>query len=84
MIPPHSSTRAVPLVVFLSHVERLSSALSKPTHRMARPPERNVRAGRLYRRSGGLWRLTQYSLRYHNKEPNQVALAAPGGVGFFT
>ena len=56
MNPPHASTRAVPLVVFLSHVERLSSALSKPTHRMARPPERNcVRAGRLYCRSGGPW-----------------------------
>ena len=46
MNPPHASTRAVPLVVFLSHFERLSSVLSKPTHRMARPPERNLGGSR--------------------------------------
>ena len=37
------------LVVFMSnHFEHFSdSILSKPTHRMARPPEPNVRTGRL-------------------------------------
>ena len=40
--------QAVPVVAFLSHFERLSRLLIKPTHHIARLLELNVRAGRLH------------------------------------